>query len=256
VGNGDVLDGWIDNRGVRLHYLDSGSEPFDPARVPLVIVPGLSEGAEDQEDLMAAVAPRRAVAISLRGRGKSEAPIAGYSLDDHVADVEALVEALRLYRFVLFGSSRGVSYATSYAARHPERLAGLILADYPAHHTELDAGWLDRVMETSWRGRPVAERMKRRALAGIQRESSYLPLWEGLRGVSCPALILRGGSEGSLLPSAEADRYRRVMPDATVVVFEDAGHDLTEPDPDRFGTTIREFLDGIDPALPVNGHSR
>lgn len=238
-----VEENWAENQGVWLHYLDNGA---GGPGVPLFIVPGLSEGAEDYLDLMADLAPRRVVAISLRGRGRSDVPAAGYGLADHVADVAAVVEACQADRFCLFGYSRGVSYAAAFAAEYPNLLAGLILGDYPAHHTALPGGFAEWFMGTSWRGRPVTERMTPEAVRRIARDSESVPLWDRLGAIRCPALILRGGSEESLLSAEDAARYLELLPDARVRLFPEAGHALWEPDYGRYVQVLSQFLGRLD----------
>jgi pimeloyl-ACP methyl ester carboxylesterase len=72
---------------------------------------------------------RRAIAIDLRGHGKSDAPANGdYSVEAMVGDVDAVVNNLGLTRFVLVGHSMGGSTAIAYAAAHPDKVAGLVLA--------------------------------------------------------------------------------------------------------------------------------
>jgi len=73
---------------------------------------------------------RRAVAFDLRGMGKSPPDANGdYSVAAMTSDVDAVAGALRLQRFVLVGHSYGATVAAAYAAQHPERVAGLLLAD-------------------------------------------------------------------------------------------------------------------------------
>ncbi len=48
-------------------------------------------------------------------------------LDDLVADLEAVVDAAGIQRFALLGSSQGGAITVAYAARHPERVACLII---------------------------------------------------------------------------------------------------------------------------------
>jgi pimeloyl-ACP methyl ester carboxylesterase len=75
---------------------------------------------------------RRAIAIDLRGHGKSAAPKAlDYRIDDFVKDVEATVDALKLPRFVLVGHSLGGAVAIHYAAKHPSQVAGLVVVGAP-----------------------------------------------------------------------------------------------------------------------------
>ena len=62
-----------------------------------------------------------------RGNGLSDRTVTGWELDDFVADLEAVVDAAGLERFVLYGTSQGAPIAVSYAARHPDRVSHLIL---------------------------------------------------------------------------------------------------------------------------------
>ena len=57
-----------------------------------------------------------------RGCGLSDARVGEPSLETWVADLETVVEARGLERFVLLGVSQGAAIAVAYAARHPERV--------------------------------------------------------------------------------------------------------------------------------------
>ena len=62
-----------------------------------------------------------------RGCGLSDWDVEDFSLEAWVADLETVVDAAGLDRFVLLGISQGGPVAITYAARHPERVRGLIL---------------------------------------------------------------------------------------------------------------------------------
>jgi len=62
-----------------------------------------------------------------RGCGLSDWDVQDFSLDTWVADLETVVDAAGLERFILLGISQGGPVAITYAARHPERVRGLIL---------------------------------------------------------------------------------------------------------------------------------
>ena len=71
---------------------------------------------------------RRALAIDLRGHGKSARPRdMDYSIGAFVNDLEMVVKELKLQRFVLVGHSLGASVAIAYAARNPRQVAGLVV---------------------------------------------------------------------------------------------------------------------------------
>jgi pimeloyl-ACP methyl ester carboxylesterase len=71
----------------------------------------------------------RLVAYDLRGRGESDKPPAGYSLEAHDADLLALLDRLGVARPIVFGHSLGAHIAVRFAAHHPERVERLVLFD-------------------------------------------------------------------------------------------------------------------------------
>ena len=71
------------------------------------------------------------VLLDPRGTGGSTKPSdsRAYAIEDYVSDLEELREHLGLARMQLFGHSHGGIVAIAYAARHPERVERLILAN-------------------------------------------------------------------------------------------------------------------------------
>ena len=70
------------------------------------------------------------VVYDLRGHGRTGGSAAlTYSADLYAADLQALIEAIELDSPVLCGHSLGGMIVQAYAAKHPEGMAGLILAD-------------------------------------------------------------------------------------------------------------------------------
>ena len=70
-----------------------------------------------------------------RGSGLSDWDPPEQSLDAWVLDLETVVDACGLERFPLLGISQGCAVCIEYAARHPDRVSGLIL------HGGYAAGW-------------------------------------------------------------------------------------------------------------------
>jgi pimeloyl-ACP methyl ester carboxylesterase len=237
------IEGVAVNDAVRLHYLDAHADGGH--ELPIVIVPGLSESAEEYTGLMDRLSPRRCVAISLRGRGRSDTPASGYTLDDHASDVLAVVRHVSLPRYVMVAFSRGVPYAIRCAGNDPERVAGLVLGDYAAVHGRLPEEWTPRFLTGSWRGTPVAERVSAAVVQAIQRESTHVPLWDELSSIGCPVLAV-GGSRDGLLTGEDAERYRRAGIADLRVAWLDTGHDLLAPDETAFVEVLGSFLRDID----------
>jgi pimeloyl-ACP methyl ester carboxylesterase len=73
--------------------------------------------------------PHRVIAMDLRGRGLSDKPPTGYSIEHHCKDVLALMNDQRLERPVLMGHSLGAFISLVFAAQYPQRVDRLILVD-------------------------------------------------------------------------------------------------------------------------------
>jgi pimeloyl-ACP methyl ester carboxylesterase len=77
-----------------------------------------------------ALAPEhRFIAYDLRGRGESDKPGTGYSLDAHGRDVARVLDHFGLRRTVLMGHSLGAAIALRFAVTHPTRVRKLVLID-------------------------------------------------------------------------------------------------------------------------------
>jgi pimeloyl-ACP methyl ester carboxylesterase len=62
-----------------------------------------------------------------RGNGLSDRDVGNVAFEAMVEDLESVVEAAQFDRFTLLGVSQSCAVSAAYAARHPERLSGLIL---------------------------------------------------------------------------------------------------------------------------------
>jgi pimeloyl-ACP methyl ester carboxylesterase len=69
------------------------------------------------------------IAMDLRGRGLSDKPPTGYSIEHHCKDVLSLIDDLGLKQPVLMGHSLGAFISLVFAAQYPQRIDRLILVD-------------------------------------------------------------------------------------------------------------------------------
>ncbi len=242
----ELKNHWVNNDGVSIHYLDSNPNSNEEMH-PFVIVPGLSETAEDYIPLLESLFPRRCVVVTLRGRGKSDAPQQGYALEDHIGDIESVVKHLALNQFILMGYSRGVSYALGYALTNLNSIKGLVIGDYPALHSQLPPGWVEFFSTLPpWREKPLVDRMTEQSLYGLQNESRQVLFWDQLYTIHCPVLVIRGGKPGAALSEEGGSKYVELLPNANLVVFEDCDHNIFKPSIERFANTAQAFLESID----------
>jgi len=97
---------------------------------PILCVHGITANCRCWDVLAEALIPDyRVIAMDLRGRGQSEKPPTGYSLDNHLRDINCLLNDLQLERAVIMGHSLGAFIALAFAAQYPERTDRLILVD-------------------------------------------------------------------------------------------------------------------------------
>jgi pimeloyl-ACP methyl ester carboxylesterase len=94
-----------------------------------------------------------------RGCGLSDSNPDSFTFDDLVADLEAVVEAAGLKRFILLGCCQGGPVAIAYAARHPERVSHLVLygayargklSRNPSQHDVDEAETMLKLVELGW----------------------------------------------------------------------------------------------------------
>ncbi|MGE7822608.1 alpha/beta fold hydrolase [Paenibacillus sp. NPDC093718] len=107
----------VNNQGVHIHVTEVHRD-LRNEQTSLVVIPGLSESAEDYIAIMEKLSPRHIVIITLRGRGRSDSPASGYTLKDHISDIDAAIRHLELEHLVIMGYSRGVSYQLGYAVQN------------------------------------------------------------------------------------------------------------------------------------------
>jgi pimeloyl-ACP methyl ester carboxylesterase len=125
----------LDDERVHMRFVNGlhlSVREWGPADAPaIVLLHGLRGYSGTWRKLAAELRGRaRLIAIDQRGRGDSAwDPERNYYTDAYLADLEALVDVLELDRFVLIGHSMGGTTAYVYAARHPDRVVGLIVED-------------------------------------------------------------------------------------------------------------------------------
>ena len=109
--------------------LAGGEWRADAPGVPVLAVHGITATHRNWDLLAAALPGVRVIAPDLRGRGRSNGLPAPYGLIQHADDLAAALDALGVPRVLVVGHSMGAFVAVRFAARHPDRVAGLVLID-------------------------------------------------------------------------------------------------------------------------------
>ncbi|MCA7967901.1 alpha/beta fold hydrolase [Burkholderia cenocepacia] len=292
MNTASAKDGWIDNDGLRLHYVSWGRDDAPT----VVMLHGLRSYAHTWAPVADALVDRyRVVALDQRGRGLSDwDPRRDYYAAAYVRDLDALVRALDLRRFVLVGHSMGGANAFVYAASNPDRLAGLVIEDMGPGASAGSQG-SERIkrelQETpdafaSWddarafwrRQRPnITESALDSRLAHSLKEGGQgrivwrhdaqgiaaarlaatpeqlVHLWPLILNLHVPTLLLRGGDSDFLYAGVAAE-MAAANAEIERIDVPGATHYVHDDQPDAFNRALRAWLDRLDdPAWRVGG---
>ncbi|MGY0498123.1 alpha/beta fold hydrolase [Nocardia sp. FBN12] len=134
----------FDFRGTSIAYDEAGAGP------PIVFLHNLGGDRHIWRAQFDALRHNhRVFAIDLIGYGESDAPDAGYTVENYLAMVSAFFEEHDLRDVTLVGHCFGSALSLLYAQRHPERLRSLVLSSplTPATLRPTRTGW------AAWLGR-------------------------------------------------------------------------------------------------------
>ena len=99
-------------------------------KTPLLCIHGLTANCQCFDIIAEALSPENQVlAMDLRGRGLSDKPDNGYSIDHHCADIGALLNDLGIRKVRLLGHSLGAYIGLAFASKNPDTVEKLILMD-------------------------------------------------------------------------------------------------------------------------------
>lgn len=222
-----------------------------------------------------AVAGRlRLVAPDARGHGDSGKPVDGYAPDDFVADALAVLDGLAIERAVVVGHSMGGTHAIRLAAANPDRVARLVVVDAGpeplaegserarrlslerperfeyaeearAYLRRTSPGYPEEVYANRMRwlfredAGDVVWRSSREALASIMSSARRDDLWDGLRAIRCPVLLVRG-TRSNVLSADVTQRMITTLTDGRLIELE-AGHNVALDRPKELADAVVEF---------------
>lgn len=215
-----------------------------------------------------------------RGNGLSDWDVPNFGMESFVTDLETVVDAAGLDRFVLFGLSQGCAISVAYAARHPDRVAGLILyGGYSRGWKRRGApglaeqrygmlklarfGWgqdnpaFRQVFTSQYAPDATAEQM--RWYNDLQRISTSgenvfrigmalgdIDVSDLAPQIEAPSLVLHCRDDAAI-PFNEGRHLAQLLPNARFVALEGRNHLLLEEEPawPRFRSEIGSFLRGL-----------
>ena len=96
----------------------------------VLCIHGITANCRCWDVIAAAASPEhRIIAMDLRGRGHSESPSSGYSIERHCRDIVAVLDEVGIKRAVIMGHSLGAFISVVFGATYPDRVDSIILVD-------------------------------------------------------------------------------------------------------------------------------
>jgi esterase len=246
-----------------------------PGRTPLLIVHGLSYFSWDWLEVAQALGvEREVIAMDMRGFGDSDwSPAQDYRVSAMAQDILAVLDHAGWKRVLLVGHSMGGRSTTYVAAKHPERVAGLVLADYTPENapagtqrtTEIVGNTPDafasieaamqyfgkserarfeqylKKTDKGWSVKrdPFFRDQFKRILEGGERPKLAVDMWQLIGEVRCPILSLRGARSDMYAP--ETARKMQAANPRLRVVEVDAGHNIAGENPQGFLAALKKW---------------
>ena len=266
-------DRFVEVNGLRIHYVDWGGE----GKPPFIMVHGLDRVARTYDHIATQFTSRyRVIAIDMRGHGDSSwDPQGRYLVEDHVSDLEGIVDQLKLRDLVLWGNSTGGRVVQVFAGKHPELVSRVIsedvgperprqIADGYAKRVEQErAGWasseelLAQLRKANPRMAPavleayVRYGSKKRADGRIEwkRDPQLVKgfvatdLWRFVREIKAPILYILGG-RSTIVPAETQAELRKTLANAQLITIPDVGHYPSDEQPDEVVRIVNRFLAG------------
>ncbi len=259
---------WIDLGRASLRYAVAG--PPDAEGPPLVLLHEMAGSMETWEPAIEILArTHRVIAYDWRGCGQSEKISGEVTLDDHVGDLAALLDALGVGgKPVIAGIAVGSAIVAAFAARHPKRTGGIVLvcpamgiaADKKAERLQwidqFEAAGMRSIVENSLAGGyPERFRTGREDLFATFRArwigndphsfgATYRMLLDFdmppiLARIACPALVVAGEFDPNRTPQYARGIAGQIPGAAFKVVA--GGHHMPHQVPEICADFVSEF---------------
>ncbi len=254
----------IQRNGAEFYYEISGSG------APVLLLHGLGSSTLDWECQIPALSPNyRAIAMDVRGHGRSAKPPGPYSVAQFAADAEALLRELDAAPAHIVGLSMGGMIAFQMGVDFPESVRSLTIINSgpemilrtPEQKAAIEARYeivrrqgmaamakliagplFPKPEHAHWRQKfeeHVAANDPDAYLAALSAINGW-SVTERIGSIRCPVLVL--ASDQDYTPVEWKRLYAAQIADARVVVLEDSRHAAPLDQPEKVNRAILDFL--------------
>jgi pimeloyl-ACP methyl ester carboxylesterase len=253
---------YVQIEGLKIYFVEKGEGPET-----LLLVHG-NVSSTEYWDKFLNILPRQysAIALDLRGYGRTEHPPDGYNIPQFVEDLNQFTKHLSLTRFHLLGHSMGGMTSMLFTLKYPEKVQTLGLLDtVPAGGLLLndeirtyfrqimnDRKLLRQIMETAVmpygegpsfveRATEIASSCAPQAFTESPESMHQTNFISEVSKITAPILIMHG-KDDAVIPLEFMVPTMKAMVDAQVVIFTRCGHSPQVERPKEFAKTYLRFI--------------
>ena len=251
--------------GQKIHYVEAGSGPV------VVLLHGLGGNTTNWAFTVPALAAKyRVIVPDQIGHGQSAKPFINYRMGTYTDFLDKFLDELKVERATLVGNSMGGWIAALYTLQKPARVERLVLVDAAGFKPppDLDLAALSGLNPSTRAGmRQLASlvfhnklftsdaaidlMLTQRMSAGdgytiqslvesIHRGEDML---DGrLSAIKAPTLIVWGREDGLTPLAREGEKFKKEMPAAQLLVFDECGHVPQVEKAADFNAALLKFL--------------
>lgn len=248
----------VELNGIGINYEEHGS----PDGPPILLTHAYAATLQMWQPQFEGLGQYRVIAWDMRGHGGTDSPPRqeDYTEKLTVEDMAALLRHLEIERAVIGGLSLGGYISLEFQLAHPEMVRALVLCNTGPGYRKDDAraGWNEfsinyakrfeeRGLEGFGRGIEIdATRQYQRSAQGLafagrgiltQRDANVM---EHLSEIDVPTLVVLGADDQRYKSGCEYLASK--IPNARLVVIEQAAHAVNLYQPARFNEAVLEFL--------------
>ncbi|NTF33762.1 3-oxoadipate enol-lactonase [Rhizobium skierniewicense] len=252
-----------------LHY---SAVALDAAKPVIVFINSLGTDFRIWDDVMAELGDGYAFVLhDKRGHGLSDVGATPYSIDDHVNDLEALLDHLDVKHAIIWGLSVGGLIAQRLYARRPDLVRALVLSN-TAHKIGTAEMWNDRIGHIEREGIAplvdgVMERwftpafrspenvmyLGARTMLAQQNKAGYAATCAAIRDadyteqatkIFVPTLCVAGDGDKSTPPDL-VHTLSSLIQGCRTAIIEDCGHIPCLEQPGAYAAVVDHFLKSL-----------
>ena len=267
---------WLSNEvvvnGRKVHYYRTGGN-----KPPFVLAHGATDDGLCWTPVAAVLAEKYdVIMIDALGHGLSDSPEGSNTVDDMANTLATTIQALGIENPLVMGHSMGAVTALALAGLYPDLPKAILLEDPPnwwkpvappkadEKQNNSRVNWFDS-LRTKTRDEIMVEGRTQNPhwseeefgpwadskMRFVAHDPSKMPfsrvLPEDFPGtlskITCPTLLMIANNEkGSIVREEDLPLFMELVPQAVVVRFSEAGHNIRRDEYQKYMTTVEEFL--------------